>query len=104
MRYLQRVERGVENLTVASLARFAACWGTQVADLFVTPALKRLPDLIDEATKRTVVIVSGDRAVKLTPVRAPKQRARHFGWQSLFEPGRRCRAQRRRLRRMHSWH
>jgi hypothetical protein len=57
-----------------------------VADLFAAPALKRLPDLIDEATKRTVVIVSGDRAVKLTPVRAPQQRARHFGWQSLFEP------------------
>ena len=38
VQYLQRVERGVENLTVASLTRFAAVLGTQVADLFATPA------------------------------------------------------------------
>ena len=50
-----------------------------MATVTVHEALTRLADLIDEATKRTVVIVSGDRAVKLTPVRAPQERARHFG-------------------------
>jgi transcriptional regulator with XRE-family HTH domain len=40
VQYLQRVERGVENLTVASLARFADLLGTQVGDLFAAPATR----------------------------------------------------------------
>ena len=45
----------------------------------IAEALTRLADLINEAAKRTVVIISGERAVRLTPVRVPKHRARHFG-------------------------
>jgi len=55
------------------------CYDTDMASVTLREALTRLADLIDEATKRTVVIVSGDRAVKLTPVRSPQHRARHFG-------------------------
>jgi transcriptional regulator with XRE-family HTH domain len=38
VQYIQRVERGVENLTVASLVRLADQLGAQVADLFAAPA------------------------------------------------------------------
>jgi antitoxin (DNA-binding transcriptional repressor) of toxin-antitoxin stability system len=50
-----------------------------VAAVTVAEALTRLADLIHEAAKRTVVIVSGERAVRLTPVRPLKPRPRHFG-------------------------
>ncbi len=45
----------------------------------VAEAQARLADLIDEAEKGTVVIVSGNRAVKLTPVKPPEHRARRAG-------------------------
>jgi antitoxin (DNA-binding transcriptional repressor) of toxin-antitoxin stability system len=51
----------------------------RVAAVTVAEALTRLAELIGEAARRTVVIVAGDRAVRLTPVRAPQHRARHFG-------------------------
>lgn len=38
-----------------------------------------MPELINEAAHRTVVIVAGDRAVRLTPVRVPRHRQRQFG-------------------------
>jgi antitoxin (DNA-binding transcriptional repressor) of toxin-antitoxin stability system len=50
-----------------------------VASVSISEALTRLADLITEAAKHTVVIVSGERAVRLTPVRVPRHRARHFG-------------------------
>jgi hypothetical protein len=43
VQYLQRVERGAENLTVASLTRFADLLGTQVGDLFAAPASRARP-------------------------------------------------------------
>lgn len=45
----------------------------------VAEALTRLVELINEAAKRTVVIVAGDRAVRLIPVRPPRHSARSFG-------------------------
>lgn len=45
----------------------------------VADALTRLADLISEAAGNTVVIVSGDRAVRLTPLRSAGRRARRFG-------------------------
>jgi antitoxin (DNA-binding transcriptional repressor) of toxin-antitoxin stability system len=50
-----------------------------MAAVTIAEALTRLADLINQAAKRTVVIVSGDRAVRLTPVRVPKHVARRFG-------------------------
>ena len=50
-----------------------------MAAVTVREVLTRLADLIDEAARHTVAIVSGDRAVKLTPVRPPQHRARRFG-------------------------
>jgi antitoxin (DNA-binding transcriptional repressor) of toxin-antitoxin stability system len=50
-----------------------------MAAVTVAEALTRLAELIGEAAKRTVVIVAGDRAVQLIPVRPPQHRARHFG-------------------------
>jgi antitoxin (DNA-binding transcriptional repressor) of toxin-antitoxin stability system len=50
-----------------------------MAAVTVAEALTRLAELISEAAKRTVVIVAGDRAVRLIPVRPPQHRARHFG-------------------------
>jgi transcriptional regulator with XRE-family HTH domain len=38
VQYLQRVERGAENLTVASLVRLADLLEAHVADLFAAPA------------------------------------------------------------------
>lgn len=57
----------------------AACYLESVAAVTVAEALTRLADLISEAAKHTVVIVSVDRAVRLTPVRPPQRRARRFG-------------------------
>jgi hypothetical protein len=45
----------------------------------ITEALGCLAELIHEAAKRTIVIVAGDRAVRLTPVRVPQHRVRHSG-------------------------
>lgn len=42
-------------------------------------ALTRLADLINESTKRTVIIINGERAVRLTPIRIRKHGLRHFG-------------------------
>jgi len=45
----------------------------------INEALGRLAELIGEAARRTVVIVAGDRAVRLTPVRVPRHEKRRFG-------------------------
>jgi antitoxin (DNA-binding transcriptional repressor) of toxin-antitoxin stability system len=50
-----------------------------VVSVTIKEALARLADLIAEAATHTVVIVHGERAVRLTPVRVPKHRARRFG-------------------------
>ncbi|MCK9462892.1 MAG: helix-turn-helix domain-containing protein [Proteobacteria bacterium] len=38
LKYLQRIERGRENLTVTSLAKLADLFTTEIADLFKPPA------------------------------------------------------------------
>jgi antitoxin (DNA-binding transcriptional repressor) of toxin-antitoxin stability system len=50
-----------------------------MAAVTVAEALTRLADLINEARKRTVVIVAGDRAVRLLPVPPPRNGERRFG-------------------------
>lgn len=50
-----------------------------MAAVTITEALGRLSELISEAARRTIVIVAGDHAVRLTPVRIPQHRKRHFG-------------------------
>ena len=40
-RYLQRVERGTENLTVRTLAKLSNAFGVPLVDLFVRPTLPR---------------------------------------------------------------
>lgn len=50
-----------------------------MASVSLSEALARLAELIDDASKETVVIVSGERAVRLTPVKVPRHRSRHFG-------------------------
>ena len=42
-------------------------------------ALGRLGELIDAAHKETIIIVKGDRAVRLAPVSTPAKRTRHAG-------------------------
>jgi hypothetical protein len=49
------------------------------ARFHVVAAVTIIAELIHEAAKRTTVIVAGDRAVRLTPVRVPQHRVRHFG-------------------------
>jgi antitoxin (DNA-binding transcriptional repressor) of toxin-antitoxin stability system len=60
-------------------ASAGACYALGMAAVTVAEALTRLADLISEAARRTVVIVAGDRAVRLTPVRPPQHHSRRFG-------------------------
>jgi transcriptional regulator with XRE-family HTH domain len=74
VQYLQRVERGVENLTVASLVRVADALEAHVADLFAVPATRtvrpgrprKLPRGPDEAVSTSRKIPQSLRA-KSTP-------------------------------------
>jgi antitoxin (DNA-binding transcriptional repressor) of toxin-antitoxin stability system len=50
-----------------------------MAAVTVAEALTRLADLISEAADHTVVIVAGDRAVRLVPVPPPQRRVPRFG-------------------------
>ncbi len=50
-----------------------------MAPIPLSEALGQLAELITKAAKSTVVIVAGERAVRLTPVRVPRQGRRHFG-------------------------
>jgi antitoxin (DNA-binding transcriptional repressor) of toxin-antitoxin stability system len=56
-----------------------ACYLESMAVVTVAEPLTRLADLISEAAQHTVVIVSGDRAVRRTPVRPPQPRVLRFG-------------------------
>jgi antitoxin (DNA-binding transcriptional repressor) of toxin-antitoxin stability system len=50
-----------------------------MAAVTVAEAQTRLADLISEAADHTVVIVAGDRAVRLVPVPPPERRTPRFG-------------------------
>ncbi|MGA7120461.1 MAG: hypothetical protein WBY94_10210 [Polyangiaceae bacterium] len=50
-----------------------------MAAVTVAEALTRLADLISEAAEHTIVIVAGDRAVRLVPVPPPERRVPRFG-------------------------